>query len=86
VLCGGTAQLQGLRALASDVFQMPVRIGAPSGLYGLTDQVVGPAYATAVGLLRWGLDQDEEPSGARRTAPFASIGNALGSWFRNFLP
>lgn len=86
VLCGGTAQLGGLRRLAAEVFRAPVRIGAPTGIYGLTDQVQTLAFATSVGLLKWGLEQELEPAGSRRGAPLAGIGNALASWLRNFLP
>ncbi len=85
VLCGGTSQLSGLRRLAAEVFRMPVRIGAPSGLSGLTDQVSSPSFAASVGLLRWGIDQEYEPTGERRV-PLAGIGSALSSWLRNFLP
>ncbi len=86
VICGGTGQLGGLRRLAAEVFHTSVRIGAPTGLYGLTDQVSTPAFATSVGLLRWGLDQDFEPPGGQRTRPLAGVSSALRSWFRNFLP
>jgi cell division protein FtsA len=86
VLCGGTAQLGGLRRLAAEVFRASVRVGAPTGLYGLTDQISTPAFATSVGLLKWGLDQEFEPTSARRSVPLAGIGSALSSWLRNFLP
>jgi cell division protein FtsA len=45
VLCGGTAQMPGLRELARDIFELPVQIGAPENISGLTDQVMGPAAA-----------------------------------------
>src|SRR5919199_1836521 len=84
VLCGGTAQLGGIRRLAAEVFRAPVRIGAPTGIYGLVDQISTPAFATSVGLLKWGLEQEFEPGGSpRRGAPLAGIGNALTSWLRN---
>jgi cell division protein FtsA len=34
---------------------MPVRVGSPLNVYGISDQLSDPAYATAVGLLLWGL-------------------------------
>jgi cell division protein FtsA len=86
VICGGTAQLGGLRRLAAEVFRTPVRIGSPTGIYGLTDQVSTPAFAASVGLLRWGIEQEYEPAGGGRGVPLAGIGNALGSWLRNLLP
>jgi cell division protein FtsA len=57
VLCGGAAELAGFAELAQQVLQLPVRIGAPRDLQGMTDTLEGPAYATAVGLLLWGVRQ-----------------------------
>ncbi len=85
VLCGGTSQLAGLRKLASRIFRAPVRIATPTGVYGLTDQIQTPAFATTVGLLRWGLGQEFDPSVAGHP-PLVGIGSALSSFFRNFLP
>jgi cell division protein FtsA len=34
---------------------MPVRVGSPLGINGISDQLNDPAYATAVGLLLWGM-------------------------------
>jgi len=53
VICGGTAQLPGLPELARDMFGLPVQIGLPHNLTGLTDQVSHPAAAAAVGLMQW---------------------------------
>ena len=86
VLCGGTAQLGGIRRLAAEVFRAPVRIGSPTGIYGLTDQISTPAYATSVGLLKWGLDQEFEPATARGGLALSNIGTAVTNWLRNFLP
>jgi cell division protein FtsA len=58
VLCGGTADLAGIRDLARDVVNLPVRIGAPQDLRGLVDILGSPAYATSVGLLQWGIQHD----------------------------
>lgn len=57
VLCGGTAQLPGIKEAAKNALGMPVRIGIPGDIEGLVDTITTPAYATAVGLLRWGLDE-----------------------------
>ncbi len=55
VLCGGTADLAGIKELSRDILGLPVRIGTPSDLEGLVDTVKDPAYACGVGLLLWGL-------------------------------
>lgn len=66
VICGGAAQLPGLRMLAQEVMEMPVRIAEPQDLNGLTDALHSPAYATSVGLLRWGT-QEHAPLKSRRS-------------------
>ena len=55
VLCGGTAELAGIKQLARDTLGLPVRIGTPRGLEGLVDSVRDPAHACSVGLLLWAL-------------------------------
>jgi cell division protein FtsA len=50
VLTGGTALLPGIETLGEQVFEMPVRVGKPQGIAGLTDIVNSPMFATGVGL------------------------------------
>jgi cell division protein FtsA len=54
ILTGGAAQLAGAAELGREVLQMPVRVAAPSGMAGLVDTLLTPAYSTSVGLLQWG--------------------------------
>jgi cell division protein FtsA len=54
VLTGGAAQLAGAAALGRQVLDMPVRVAGPSGVGGLTDNIMNPANSTAIGLLYWG--------------------------------
>lgn len=54
VLTGGTALLEGIDALAEQVFDMPVRRGSPTGISGLTEVVSSPVYATSVGMIMYG--------------------------------
>jgi len=54
VLTGGSANLSGIEALGRDIVQLPVRVGIPTNMYGITDALRDPAYATSVGLLLWG--------------------------------
>ena len=55
VLTGGTSVLPGLVELGLDITHMPVRIGVPPQLYGVSDDLIGPECATSVGLLMWEL-------------------------------
>ena len=39
---------------AEEILGMPVRIGYPTGVKGITQLVHGPQYATGVGLVKYG--------------------------------
>jgi cell division protein FtsA len=54
VLTGGGAYLRGLPELTERIFNLPVRVAAPRGLAGMSDEVSRPEYATAVGLVLYG--------------------------------
>ncbi len=78
VLTGGTAHLRGIETTAADVFGLPVRIGVPATVAGLTDAVKQPEYATAVGLVLFGPRGEHAPHlNGHSTGPFAK----LWSWF-----
>jgi cell division protein FtsA len=54
ILTGGASQLAGVAELGREVLEMPVRVAGPSGIDGLVDTLLTPAYSTSVGLLQWG--------------------------------
>ncbi|MBN1196271.1 MAG: cell division protein FtsA, partial [Candidatus Aminicenantes bacterium] len=55
VITGGSAQLEGLIEIADDIFAAPVRVGRPFGMGGLIDKVNAPDFATATGLIKYGM-------------------------------
>jgi cell division protein FtsA len=71
VLTGGSSNLAGIEALGRNTLQLPVRVGVPSNIYGISDVLHDPAYATGVGLLLWGAKHRgkqtwQQPSGLLR--------------------
>ena len=60
VLTGGGALLPNIEPLAEEVFGLPVRIGTPNSIGGLTDAMSAPQYATAIGLVLMGANGDRE--------------------------
>jgi len=56
ILTGGSAKVMGLIELAEEIFHMPVRLGVPQHIIGLTDVVENPIHSTGVGLLLYGRD------------------------------
>ena len=59
VLCGGSAKLAGIDALAQEIIGVPARVARPKGMARFAD-LDDPAFATGVGLLLWGAKQREE--------------------------
>ncbi|MAZ90219.1 MAG: cell division protein FtsA [Cellvibrionaceae bacterium] len=60
VLTGGTSKMEGVIELAEEIFHMPVRLGTPQNVSGLTDIVNNPIYSTGVGLLKYAEQQQNE--------------------------
>jgi cell division protein FtsA len=63
VLTGGTSKMEGVVELAEEIFHMPVRIGMPHDVSGLSDIVRNPTYSTGVGLLLYGMKQQHARAG-----------------------
>lgn len=70
VITGGGSMLEGMSEIAEQIFDLPIRRGIPGGCGGLADHVGNPAYATAVGLIRYAQSH-------RSTGSGPSGGNAL---------
>ena len=87
VITGGTANLRGLVQVAEERLGVPVRLGAPQRLRGLSEAISSPAYAASVGLLLWGMRQD---SAAIDSAYHVSASGAWwqrwAKWLRVLLP
>ncbi len=64
VLTGGSSKVKGLVDLAEEIFHMPVRMGFPQHVSGLTDVVQNPIFSTGVGLLLYGKDYQGRSGGA----------------------
>jgi cell division protein FtsA len=54
VLTGGAVLLEGMSEFAEEILGMPVRLGYPIGIKGITQLVQGPQFATGVGLVKFG--------------------------------
>ncbi|NQT05219.1 MAG: cell division protein FtsA [Dehalococcoidia bacterium] len=67
VLTGGSSNLAGIATLGRDILQLPVRVGAPSNMEGISDALCDPAYATSVGLLAWGVNHERSSNWTRWT-------------------
>ena len=82
VLTGGTSKMEGAVELAEEIFHMPVRLGSPQNIRGLTDIVNNPIYATGVGLLLYGLQQQQE-GGRKVDVSGEGVFQRIKDWFQN---
>jgi cell division protein FtsA len=84
VLTGGASMVNGVLELAESTFKMPVRLGLPQHVRGLTDTLQSPTYATAVGLLLYGLQQQDD--GQRHefqiTDGMTGLWSRMTGWFK----
>ena len=82
VVTGGSAKMNGVIDLAEEIFQLPVRLGVPRHVTGLPEVVSNPIYATGVGLLLYGLQQQlERPAVPMRQGLPAIVGR-MKRWFQ----
>jgi cell division protein FtsA len=86
VLTGGTAMLEGSAELAEKIFDLPVRIGVPKDVSGLTDVINSPLYATAVGLVLYGMKHRVEGKKSKFMSGniFKKMTTRVKDWFGEF--
>jgi cell division protein FtsA len=89
VLTGGTALLEAIVPLAEGIFQTQVRIGIPSdgkeGGNNLAESVRSPAFAAAVGLVRYGANpRDHVPAHREDHGPFDRVRRRVVGWIEAF--
>jgi len=83
VLTGGSSKMEGVVELAEEIFHMPVRIGIPTYVAGLSDVVKSPIYSTGVGLLLFGRKQAHEMMPQiRLDGGMKGIWERMKSWFQ----
>ncbi len=86
VMTGGTALLEGISDIAESIFNLPVRIGKPSGISGLVDVVNNPMYATGVGLVIYGVrNQVTKKFRIRDKHIFNSVMAQMRKWFKDVI-
>lgn len=82
VLTGGASKVTGCAELAESIFYMPVRIGLPQHVSGLIDVREDPTFATGVGLLLYGLKQQDSPYPFVLNKGMPKLWSRMKSWFQ----
>ena len=82
VLTGGTSKMEGVIELAEEIFHAPVRLGTPHSVTGLSDIVENPIYSTGVGLLQYGVKQQQEEDPVVNRDTQNQIVGKMKNWFQ----
>jgi cell division protein FtsA len=83
VITGGSAMMRGMVELGEEIFHIPVRLGMPRYVGGLSEVVSNPRYATGVGLVLMGKQQLERHlNGQMESSSFGRILEKMKSWFQ----
>ncbi len=86
VLTGGTALIEGCQELGEQIFGLPTRIGYPRQVGGLKEVVNSPKFATAVGLLRYGAEKENQGQKVftnHETTMFEGVLSRMQKWLKD---
>jgi cell division protein FtsA len=82
VLTGGSAKMEGAIELAEEVFHVPVRLGMPQQVQGLSDVVRNPIFSTGMGLLLYARDNVLPGTKGRGLSSAKGALERMRSWFQ----
>jgi len=87
VVTGGSSAMIGVPELAEQLFDLPVRLGIPSGVGGLNEVVRSPMHATGVGLVLYGAAHLNQHRFSRPSEQglVDKIIRRMRQWFSDFL-
>lgn len=95
VLTGGGAMTVGVQDACKRTLSLPVRIGIPGGLTGLTDEISSPQFAVVQGLVGYAVKNQLTSEGGRRSVslsrlipklPVKGAFNKIANIVKSFLP
>lgn len=84
VLTGGSGLLRGIDVLAREVLNIPCRIGVPTNLGGLSEQIKSPVYSSAVGLIIYGIKKVRRAKEGKIIKKVDII-HKIKAWIKDFI-
>lgn len=89
VVTGGSALLREVSKIGQQVFGVPCRVGYPSGLSGMTEEISDPSYSAAQGLVKYAMDDESDAASSSKTSKIGNINGIFGKvagWVKSLLP
>ncbi len=88
VLTGGTSLLRNITKFVQEMFGVAARIGTPSGLTGMVEEISDPSYSCVQGLIKHALEDDVEvgTGNEKSKVDIGGFFGKIGEWFKSLLP
>lgn len=85
VVTGGGSLTVGIKDAARRMLSMPVRVGLPTNMKGIIDEIQNPAYATVVGLSMYGAKTEKVKSSMPFGFSLPKLGGGGGGIFKRII-
>jgi cell division protein FtsA len=86
VLSGGSSLLKDLTKFTQSVFGVAARIGYPSGLSGMTEEISDPSFACVQGLIKHATDDDTDIDTSHSKSNGGNFVGKIVNWFKSLMP
>jgi len=94
IITGGGAETVAIVEVAKKTLRLPARVGKPKKMEGLTSDINGPTFTTAIGLLEYGLSQGNikivgssfDFGAVMKNVNFGKMGGKVKSLFKSLIP
>lgn len=88
VFTGGGSKLDGLIEVAKNHFRTSASVGKPQGIQTPIDKIDDPSFATAIGLMQWGIGvhSGSQRPGHSNFSSVADVTGKMGKWLKSLIP
>lgn len=86
VLSGGSSLLKDLTKFTQSIFGVAARIGYPSGLSGMTEEISDPSFACVQGLIKHAIDDEVDVDTSRSKSGGGNFFGKVTNWFKSLMP
>ncbi|OGC62732.1 cell division protein FtsA [candidate division WWE3 bacterium RIFCSPLOWO2_01_FULL_53_14] len=89
IVTGGAVQTVGLKDAVHKILRLPIRVGTPTGVSGLIEEVSTSAYASTIGLVIYGAGFEPREGISMPVINTKKVSQMFGrvvEWVKSFLP
>ncbi len=86
VLSGGSSLLKDLTKFTQSIFGVAARIGYPSGLSGMTEEISDPSFACVQGLIKHAIDDEVDVDTSHSKSGGGNFFGKVTNWFKSLMP